>query len=215
MPRPLIFTALILLSLSLVPMACVVASWTDPDKTATRIQIVPDMDAQASFKPQSANAFFDDGRGMRAWPEGTVPRRSTGEMVELPEGMRPDSTFVTTFPIPVTEALVERGRRSYDIYCAACHGLAGQGDGMVHRRAESLQQGTWTPPSNLTTETVIGREHGYIYQVISHGVRNMSGYGHLIPEQDRWAIVAYVRALQRARTATIEDVPEDKRRTLR
>jgi mono/diheme cytochrome c family protein len=215
MPRPLIYIVLILLAVSLMPMACVVVNWTDPDKTATRIQVIPDMDTQPSFKPQTVNAFFADGRSMRPWPEGTVPRRLPGEATDLPEGMRPDSTFVSEFPLPVTEALLERGKQRFDIYCATCHGLAGQGDGMIHRRAESLQQGTWTPPTDLASETVVGRQHGYIYQVISHGVRNMAGYGHLIPPEDRWAIVAYVRALQRSRNATVDDVPEDKRRTLR
>lgn len=215
MPRPLIYIALILLSLSLIPMACVVVNWNNPTKTASRIQVIPDMDSQPKFKPQTANPFFADGRAMRVWPAGTVPRRERSEAAELPVGMRPDSTFVSEFPVPVTEALLARGQQRYNIFCATCHGLAGAGDGMVHRRAESLQQGTWTPPSNLATETVIGREHGYIYNVITNGVRNMPAYGHQIPPEDRWAIVAYVRALQRSRTATMDDVPEENRRTLR
>ncbi len=126
-----------------------------------------------------------------------------------------DSTFTDEFPVPVTEALLARGQERYDIFCATCHGLAGAGDGMIHRRAEQLAQGTWTPPTDLATETVVGRPHGHIYNSIANGIRNMPAYGHQITVEDRWAIVAYVRALQRARNATLDDVPEENRRTLR
>ena len=215
MPRPLISIALILAALTLVPLACVVKNWHDPAKSTTRIQIVPDMDSQPSFKAQSVNPFFPDGRAARRWPEGTVPRGLLREDTRLHQGREPDSSFTTTFPLPVTEALLTRGRQRYDIFCATCHGLGGTGAGMVHRRAESLEQGTWTPPTDLATETVIGRPHGYLYNVIRNGIRNMPAYGHQIPPEDRWAIVAYVRALQRARNATVDDVPEENRRTLR
>ena len=215
MPRPLIYIALILVSLSLVPMACVVVNWTNPTKTKTRIQVVPDMDSQPKFKAQSVNPFFTDGRGMRQWPEGTVSRGLLRNEGPLFHGIEADSSYTTEFPVPVTEALLARGQERYDIYCATCHGLAGAGDGMIARRAESLAQGTWTPPTDLATQLVIDRQHGYIYNVIANGVRNMPAYGHQISPEDRWAIVAYVRALQRARTATMDDVPEDNRRALR
>ena len=217
MPRPLIYIALILVSLSLVPMACVVVNWTNPVKTSTRIQVVPDMDSQPKFKAQSVDRFFPDGRSARQWPAGTVPRTTEPADAAMPHGLiLPDSSYVTEFPEPVTEALLARGRERYDIFCATCHGLTGAGDGMIARRADQLAQGTWTPPTDLATQTVIDRQHGYIYNVITNGVRNMPGYGHQITSRyDRWAVVAYVRALQRARTATMDDVPEENRRTLR
>ncbi len=215
MPRPLIYIALILVSLSLVPMACVVVNWTNPVKTNTRIQVVPDMDNQPKFKAQSVNPFFADGRSARAWPEGTVPRGLLENEGPFYHGIEADSSFTTEFPVPVTEALLNRGQERYDIYCATCHGLGGAGDGMIARRADKLAQGTWTPPTDLAAQPVIDRQHGYLYNVIANGVRNMPAYGHQIPPQDRWAIVAYVRALQRARTATMDDVPEENRRTLR
>ncbi|MBD3220656.1 c-type cytochrome [bacterium] len=217
MPRPLIFTGLILLSLTLVPMACIVKNWNNPEKTSTRIQIVPDMDNQPKFKTQTVNAFFDDGRAMRRWPEGTVARGLLRDDRQYEYGLAADddTTFTAEFPVPVTEALLARGQEQYDVYCATCHGLAGAGDGMTHRRAEELAQGTWTPPTDLATETVVGRTHGHLYNTIANGIRNMPAYGHQIEVEDRWAIVAYVRALQRARTATLDDVPEENRRTLR
>lgn len=217
MPRPLIYIGLILVSLTLVPMACVVKNWANPVKTTSRIQVVPDMDNQFSFKGQDANPFFEDGRAMQRWPEGTVARGLLRADSQYEYGLDSltDSTFTTTFPVPVTEALLARGQERYDIHCSACHGLGGRGDGMVHRRAEQLAQGTWTPPTDLTTETVVNREHGHIYNTIANGIRNMPAYGHQIPVSDRWAIVAYVRALQRARNATLDDVPEANRRALR
>ena len=217
MPRPLIYIGLILVSLTLVPMACVVKNWANPVKTTGRIQVVPDMDNQFSFKGQDANPFFEDGRAMQRWPEGTVPRGLLRADSRYEYGLDSlaDSTYTRTFPVPVTEALLVRGQERYNIHCSACHGLGGRGDGMVHRRAEQLAQGTWTPPTDLTTATVVNREHGHIYNTIANGIRNMPAYGHQIPVSDRWAIVAYVRALQRARNATLDDVPEANRRALR
>ena len=214
MPRPLIYIGLILVSLTLVPMACIVTNWNNPVKKATRIQVIPDMDSQAKFKAQSANPFFADGRAMRHWPEGTVPRGGLHQDLRYFSGIEADSSFTTTFPVDVTEELLARGRQRYDIYCATCHGLAGEGNGPTHQRAERLEQGTWTPPTDLALETVVQREHGYIYNVITNGVRNMPAYGHQIEPRDRWAIVSYVRALQRARNASMDDVPEETRRTL-
>jgi len=215
LPRPLIYIGLILVALSLVPMACIVKNWNDPTKTSTRIQIIPDMDTQPKFKAQSTNAFFADGRGARPWPEGTVARDLLRADDRYYRGLEPDSSYTNTFPMPVTEALLARGRERYDVYCATCHGLGGAGDGVTHRRAEQLQQGTWTPPTDLASETVVARPHGHLYNSITNGIRNMPAYGHQISPEDRWAIVAYVRALQRARNASLDDVPEEHRRNLR
>jgi mono/diheme cytochrome c family protein len=214
-PRPLILIGLILVAISLVPMACIVKNWNDPEKESTRIQIIPDMDAQPKFKAQTVNPFFADNRGARPWPEGTVARGLLRADASYYHGIEPDSSYTAEFPVPVTEALLARGQERYDIYCATCHGLGGAGDGITHRRAEALQQGTWTPPTDLASPAVLGREHGHIYNTITNGIRNMAAYGHQISPDDRWAIVAYVRALQRARTATLDDVPEEHRRNLR
>jgi len=215
MPRSLIALALILLSLTLVPIACIVKAQQDPAKKTPRIQIIPDMDTQPKYKAQAANPFFEDGRAMRHWPPGTVRRGGLESDLRLYHGLEPDSSFTTVFPLPVNDRLLARGQERFGIYCAPCHGLGGHGDGMVHRRAEALQQGTWTPPTDLTTQTVVDRPHGYLFDAITNGIRNMPAYGHQIPPDDRWAIVAYVRALQAAENATIEDVPEPMREKLR
>jgi mono/diheme cytochrome c family protein len=123
--------------------------------------------------------------------------------------------WIEQIPVPVTEQLLRRGRERYDIYCSPCHGLAGQGDGMVAKRADALQEGTWTPPASFHTELVRGRPVGHLFNSITNGIRNMPGYGPQIAVEDRWAIVAYLRALQRSQSATVEDVPPELRAQLR
>lgn len=86
---------------------------------------------------------------------------------------------------------------------------------MVSQRADQLQEGTWTPPTSFHTDLVRARSEGHLYNTISNGIRNMPSYGSQIPVDDRWAIVAYVRALQRSQNATIDDVPADLRAQLR
>jgi len=123
--------------------------------------------------------------------------------------------WVTAFPVPVTEQLMRRGQERYDIYCSPCHGLAGYGDGVVAKRADALQEGTWTPPSSYHTDLVRSRPAGQLFNTITNGIRNMAAYGAQIPVADRWAIVAYVRALQRSQAASVADVPPELRRQLR
>lgn len=100
------------------------------------------------------------------------------------------------------------------MFCAPCHGLSGYGNGPVAIRAEELEQGTWTPPASFHTELVRERPAGHIFNTISNGIRNMPAYGPQIPVEDRWAIVAYVRALQRSRDAKISDLPDGVRSDL-
>ncbi len=133
---------------------------------------------------------------------------------ELTTG-RVGESWVDAIPVGVDGAFVRRGRERYDIYCSPCHGLAGFGDGMVAKRADELLEGTWTPPSSLHTDLIRGRPAGHIFNTISNGIRNMPAYGPQIPVEDRWAIVAYVRALQRSQNATVDDVPPDIRAQLR
>lgn len=119
----------------------------------------------------------------------------------------PEPNWVKIAPIKVTRATVERGRNRYNIYCSVCHGLAGDGDGLVSQRALELQQPTWVPPTNLHTDYLLTQPDGKLYNTITHGIRKMKGYGDQIPAEDRWAIVTYVRALQKTRTGTPEEIP--------
>ena len=113
--------------------------------------------------------------------------------------------------MPATSSLLERGQERYEIFCAPCHGLAGYGDGMVAKTADGLQEGTWTPPSSFHTDLVRERPVGHLFNTVTHGIRNMPAHGPQIPVEDRWAVVAYVKALQRSQHATVDDVPEAER----
>ena len=110
---------------------------------------------------------------------------------------------------------MKRGQQRFGIYCTPCHGVAGNGDGMVAKRATALAQGTWVPPANLNQDYLRVMPVGQIFNTITHGIRNMPAYGPQIPPKDRWAIVMYVRALQRSHKATINDVPATERGSLK
>lgn len=118
-----------------------------------------------------------------------------------------EPNWVKVVPLDVSLSVLERGRQRYNIYCAVCHGLAGDGDGVVAQRANQLGQSTWVPPTNLHTDYLLTQPDGKIYNTIAHGIRKMPGYAKQIPPDDRWAIVTYVRALQKSRTAKPDEVP--------
>lgn len=214
MPRWLTAIVVILVALSWIPVALALRARV-VKKTEPRIHIIPDMDNQPKVKAQSRFMLFADRRGMRPPVEGTVARGSLIGNSSLELGKTADDGWVETIPVDVSMSLLERGRQRYDIFCAPCHGLSGYGDGMVARRADQLQEGTWTPPTSFHTELIRERPAGHIYNTISNGIRNMPAYGSQIPVDDRWAIVAYVRALQRSQNATIDDVPADLQAQLR
>ncbi len=213
LPRWLLFTVVILVVLSWIPLALIMrARVTTSPKP--RIHVVPDMDNQPKFKTQARNPLFADRRAMRPPVAGAVPRGATLGDAVLTAGKVADD-WVETIPVEINRELLDRGRERYDIYCSPCHGLAGFGDGMVAKRADELLEGTWTPPTSFHSELLRTRPVGHIFNTISNGIRNMPAYGPQIPVDDRWAIVAYVRALQRSQNATVDDVPPDYRAQLR
>ena len=198
MPRPIFYVLLVLVALSLVPMGLVYKA-RHSRKSQPRIQVVYDMDNQVKFKTQTENPFFADGQTMRHQPAGTVARGRLEDDDAFYRGRVPgDTLFVTEFPVEVTRATMQRGRERFEIHCAPCHGQSGNGNGLVHTRAAALAEGTWTPPTDLTGQTVVDRPVGHIYNTIRNGIRNMPAYGPQVPPHDRWAIVAYIRSLQLA-----------------
>jgi mono/diheme cytochrome c family protein len=156
-----------------------------------------DMQDQPKYKPLAASTFFIDGRSARPIPPGTVARDALKDTDVLHTGAD-GKGFAATIPLPVDQALLERGQERFDIYCSPCHGYLGDGDGMVARRGFKI------PPS-LHHERVRQAAPGYIFQVITNGYGAMGDYGDQIPPDDRWAIVAYIRALELARGATMAD----------
>ncbi len=212
MPRLFRSVMIVLTLLALVPLGLLVKARVT-DSPLPRFMIIFDMDNQARYKAQQANPVFADGRAMRPPVEGAVARGDRGDDPHRTEGRVGDG-WAETFPRPVDEAMLRRGRERFGIYCAPCHGLDGGGDGIVSRRAERLMEGTWVLPSNLADDVVAARPVGHIYNSIRNGIRKMPAYGPQIPVDDRWAITAYVRALQRSRRATLDDAPPAAREEL-
>ncbi len=160
-----------------------------------------DMANQPRQNPLSPSEFFADGRSERPAVENTVARGSVQD----------DSLFVpkdsNAFPLPLTEELLQRGQQRYTIFCTPCHGIQGDGMGMVAMR------GMKHPPS-YHQERLRNVPNGYLYDVVTNGFGAMYGYSAQIPPRDRWAIVAYLRALQLSRNAPVGQLPAELREKL-
>ncbi|HMJ14005.1 MAG TPA: quinol:electron acceptor oxidoreductase subunit ActD [Polyangiaceae bacterium] len=214
-PSGLIYGLVILATASLVPFA-LFASARESHTDKPRIHIIQDMDSQPYFKSQRSNPFFEDERADRLPVPGTVASGDLREDDHLYRG-RDDGGWARTFP-PQLEPTAEnmaRGKQRFDIFCAPCHGLTGQGTGMVNNRAQELAQGTWVPPTDMTQEHLRKMPVGELFNSITNGVRNMPAYGPQIKPEDRWAILLYVRALQRSRATSVNDLSETERASLK
>ena len=170
---------------------------------------------QPQYDPLEKSAFFPDGASSRPLVEGTVPSpRAEGTLAQVGPGPnelfdagREGGQFSDDFPLPLTPELMARGRDRFDIYCSMCHGRVGEGNGMI------VARGYKRPPS-FHSDALRSRKNGYIFDVISNGFGVMPAYRTMIPAADRWAIVAYVRALQVSQNATTADVPIAERASL-
>jgi hypothetical protein len=160
-----------------------------------------DMANQPKNKPLSPSEFFGDGRSERPLVENAVARGAIAD----------DELFVpkdsNNFPLSVDLKLLGRGEERYNIFCSPCHGLQGDGNGMVAMR------GMKRPPS-YHQDRLRQTTNGYIYDVLTNGFGQMLGYSAQIPPRDRWAIVAYIRALQLSRHANASDLPAELREKL-
>jgi mono/diheme cytochrome c family protein len=166
-----------------------------------------DMQDQPKFKPQRPSDFFADGRSGRPELDGTIARGELHEDTAYYEGRDASGKEVEAFPLTVDKALIERGHQRYDIYCSPCHGRLGNGLGMIERR------GFKQPPSyhiaRLRSAPV-----GHFYDVITNGYGAMLNYAQQVEVRDRWAIVAYIRALQYSEDASVNDLSADARAQL-
>jgi hypothetical protein len=164
------------------------------------------MHDQPRYKPLARSDFFGDGLSARPLVEGTVARGELRDDEHLYTG-KVNGTFVTSYPFPVDQALLERGRQRYDIYCSPCHGRTGRGDGMVVQRG-------FRRASSFHTDRLRAEPEGYFYDAIANGFGAMPDYKAQVPVRDRWAIVAYVRALQLSQYARYQDIPPAQRSAL-
>ncbi len=157
------------------------------------------MDEQRKYEFFEPSPFFEDGKSAREYVPNTVARGRLRTDTHLYEGTI-EGRAADTFPFPITQAVLDRGQERYQIFCTPCHGNDGYGDGIV------VQRGL-TPPPSFHEERLRAVPHGHIFGVITNGIGAMYSYNYRIPPEDRWAIVAYVRALQLSQNATLEDVP--------
>lgn len=199
-------------ALALVPIGAIVAARSG-DTTDPPFHLVRDMDSQPRFRAQAGNAHFADGRAMRADVAGTVAFGELASDPALASGKRGDQ-WCSEIPLRVDARLLERGRERFGISCAPCHGLAGFGDGLVALRAAELQESAWVPPASLHDAVVRGRSVGELFATVRNGVRTMPAYARQVSVEDTWAIVAYVKALQRSQRAAPADVPPAERARL-
>jgi mono/diheme cytochrome c family protein len=165
------------------------------------------MQHQENLRAYQPTTFFADGASARTPPAHTISRDYPAPDDPIAHGLL-HGAWATRIPLPVTRAFVERGGQRYAIYCAECHGADGYGRGIVVRR------GFPAPPS-FHGPRERGEPDGRIFEVISHGQGVMYGYADRIIPADRWAIVAYMRALQKSQDATVADLPPVERERLR
>ena len=173
-------------------------------------QALPDiswerMQNQRRGKAFRASPYFSDGKLMQLPPDGTVP----ADHHALPQPLRDARSgeqYVSSLPVPTTRALLQRGQNRYETFCAACHGLDGTGESIVAHNMELRR------PPLLVSETVRAFPVGRVYQVISAGYGLMPSYAVELPDHERWAVIAYLRALQRSQGSALAGLPERVRR---
>lgn len=189
--------------------------------TKPPLEVFPDMDRQARYKPQAENGFFADGRDDRPIPAGTVARGNYFNQLEVfsegyqdtllgdtvfNKGKNADGSFAKKLPLEVTYQLIEQGQEKYEIFCMACHGAAGDGNGVTKPYGVLA--------ANYHDDRLRNEDDGYIYDVITNGKGLMLPFKGRITPEERWAIVLYVRALQVSQNAEAEALTAAQRTEL-
>ena len=160
------------------------------------------MQRQAKYKAYQPSSYYPDGLSMRDPPAGTIPYHGRFDPT-VETGRGADGKPLAESPVPFDEALLKRGQEKFDVNCAACHGVLGDGDSQV-----ALNMSLRRPPS---LHLYRDRPDGYLFQVVSEGFGLMPSYAHSLSVHDRWAVVAYVRALQLSQHATVDQLPAELR----
>jgi mono/diheme cytochrome c family protein len=162
-----------------------------------------DMHDAPSYDPLQQTNFFSNGAASRPLVANTVARGQLRADEHLFTG-KVNGQVATEFPMPVTEAVLNRGQERFNVYCSPCHGRTGEGNGMVVQRG-------FRPPPSYHDERLRNVPVGYFFDVMTNGFGAMQDYSAQVTVPDRWAIAAYIRALQLSRHATVDDVPADRR----
>jgi mono/diheme cytochrome c family protein len=193
----------------LIALVLVVGIAGSRGKTSRKppIEVIPDMDRQPKIRPQTPNDFFADGRASRLPVQGTVARGSAFLDHPINTGLVTGTTnFIVVNPIQITDQLMARGRQRYEIYCSPCHSPLGDGNGITKSFGMAVV-------ANLHDPRIVQMGDGEIFHVITNGRNLMGPYASQIEIEDRWAIVAYVRALQLSALGTQEDLAPAQPRT--
>lgn len=211
-----------------LPISIALSARTDKAKRDPRIHLIQDMDNQTKYRPQDANPLFNDGRELRGRIPGTVAR---GELMlddAFYLGYTPAANgpqFINGYPAQVqakldnpetARAFLLQGQEKFNITCAMCHGVDGQGNGPVAVRAQELGAGqtNWVAPTNMTDAVRVARANGHLYNTVNNGIRKMGGYGTQLTPDERWAVVAYIRTLQLAQNAPPSVLTDEQRKNL-
>ena len=201
-----------------VALVIVIAGQRGDLTRRTPFEVFDDMDRQQKLLPMKPNGFFANGRSSQPHPAGTIERSTpiqtaTGPVMPFEDapvntGMIPGTTnFVALNPLAINAEMLKRGQQRYAISCSPCHSQTGDGNGITKKYGMAVV-------GNLHDKRMVEMGDGELFHVISHGRNLMQGYASVVEVEDRWAIVAYVRALQLARLGTLDDVPEAQRATL-
>jgi len=161
------------------------------------------MHNQNKVRPLRQSTFYDDGLSARPIPQDTVARGGPGETIAPYDGLTLARTTTAT-PPPITPALLRRGRERFDIFCSPCHDRTGSGHGMIVRRG-------YKQPTSYHSDRLRNVPIDYFVQVMTEGFGVMPSYAAQVPPEDRWAIAAYIRALQYSQNARLADLPADRR----
>jgi hypothetical protein len=158
------------------------------------------------YKPLEGTSFFPDGSSARPLPAHTVARGHLDENEQFYQG-KTGTNLIAALPLPVTLELLQRGQERFNIYCSVCHGRTGEGNGMIVQRG-------FPPPPSFHIERLRQAPAGHFFNVITHGYGIMYSYASRVEVPDRWAIAAYIRALQYSQHAKLEDIPPPERANL-
>lgn len=194
-----------LIKITVILLAVVMIAGCGRGRTSSKppVHLNPNMDTQQKIKPFRESNFFADGMGMRQPVEGTIAKGDLRENTEFYTGKNENGEFLKNSPVAVDNKILDRGMERYNIYCSPCHGQVGDGKGIITKYAYPI------PPTNLHDPRIRSVEDGYLYDVITNGIRNMPAYNHQIPVSDRWAIVGYIRSLQLSQKAINNNLPEN------
>lgn len=211
-----IFASIVLIVLVLSAALFLIAGGQGRFSRKPPLELFSDMDRQPKLRPQKPFDFFTNGVSSQLPPEGTVARSAPIQTVDgkvyafedapVNTGRISGTTnFVELNPMPVNLQVLGRGRERFDIYCAPCHGKLGDGNGITKKI------GDMPAVANLHDKRIVEMTDGEVFNTITHGKGLMGAYGPLVSTEDRWAIIAYLRALQLSQLGTADELPADQR----